>query len=44
MQEVEFYYPDELLGTMKKAEEAAAQAQAKAAVEPTLTRRARSFR
>ena len=30
MQEVEFYYPDELLAAMKKADEAAAQAQAKA--------------
>ena len=30
MQEVEFYYPDELLAAMKKADEAAAQAKAKA--------------
>ena len=28
MQEVEFYYPDELLGAMKKADAAAAQAKA----------------
>ena len=30
MQEVEFYYPDELLGAIKKADEAAAQAKIKA--------------